>query len=183
MIPLLPEVAAFLSRPQGARIGMHEVSADGVLAILNPSDETALATVAACGLHEVDAAVAAATNAFENHWRDMMPDDRACRLWRLAEMVATRADLFGQLDALDTGKPFAKARDVDALWSARHLRYFAGWADKAEGASIPVNIPDRLAYTLTEPIGVCGLIAPWNYPLLMAMWKLAPALAVATLWS
>ena len=177
MIPLLPEVTAFLSRPQGARIGGHEVAADRVLTVVNPSDETTLATVAACGPREVDAAVTAATAAFDDHWRDMLPDDRACRLWRLAEMVAARADVFGQLDALDTGKPFVKARDVDALWSARHLRYFAGWADKAEGATIPVNIPDRLAYTLTEPIGVCGLIAPWNYPLLMAMWKLAPALA------
>ena len=65
----------------------------------------------------------------------------------------------------------------DALWSARHFRYFAGWPDKIEGATIPVSTPDRLNYTRVAPIGVCGLITPWNYPLLMASWKLAPALA------
>jgi len=177
MIPLLPKVAAFLSRPQGARIGGAEVMADGMLDVRNPSDDTTLAQVAACGAHEADLAVRAALRTFDASWRDMAPDDRSRRLWRLAELIDDHAGELGQLDALDNGKPFAKARDVDVAWSARHLRYFAGWPDKIEGAVIPVNIPDRLNYTRIEPIGVCGLIAPWNYPLLMAMWKLAPALA------
>ena len=177
MIPLLPAVAAFLAQPQPARIGGQRVQTNGPLIVLNPSDETELATVAACGAAEVDLAVAAAQTAFDGGWRDMLPDRRSRILWRLADMIQDRADVFGQLDALDNGKPFAKARDVDAFWSARHLRYFAGWPDKIEGAVIAVNIPDRLNYTRVEPLGVCGLICPWNYPLLMAMWKLAPALA------
>ncbi len=177
MIPLLPAVATFLAHPQPARIGGRRVQTNGPLIVLNPSDETVLATVAACGAAEVDLAVAAAQTAFDGGWRDMLPDRRSRILWRLADMIEDRADVFGQLDALDNGKPFAKARDVDAFWSARHLRYFAGWPDKIEGAVIPVNIPDRLNYTRVEPLGVCGLICPWNYPLLMAMWKLAPALA------
>jgi len=177
MIQLQPEVLAFLDRPQPARIGARKVATGRALTILNPSDETPLAEVAACGAAEVDLAVTTAQAAFDGVWRDMLPDDRSRRLWRLAELIDAHADALGQLDALDNGKAFARARDVDAAWSARHLRYFAGWPDKIEGAVIPVNLPDRLNYTLTEPIGVCGLIAPWNYPLLMAMWKLAPALA------
>lgn len=177
MIPLLPKVAAFLSRPQGARIGGAEVMTDNLLDVRNPSDETVLARVAACGAQEADLAVRAASSTFDRIWRDMGPDDRSRRLWRLADLIEDHAAELGQLEALDNGKPFAKARDVDVAWSARHLRYFAGWPDKIEGAVIPVNIPDRLNYTRIEPIGVCALIAPWNYPLLMAMWKLAPALA------
>lgn len=177
MIALLPQVASFLSRPQPARIGGREVATNGPLIVLNPSDETQLATVAACGAAEVYLAARAAQAAFDGGWRDMLPDQRSRILWRLADLVEAQADVFGQLDALDNGKPFAKARDIDAIWSARHLRYFAGWPDKIEGAVIPVNIPDRLNYTRIGPLGVCGLICPWNYPLLMAMWKLAPALA------
>ena len=175
MIPLLPEVAAFVARPQPLRIGGREVEGDGMLAVTDPSTEGPLATVAAAGPREVDRAVQAARAAFEGPWGAMAASERGRLLWRLAEMVDAQAAVFGQLDALDTGKPFAKARDVDAAWSARHLRYFAGWPDKIEGATIP--IPDRLTYTRIEPVGVAGLIAPWNYPLLMAMWKLAPALA------
>ena len=176
MIPLLPEVAAFIARPQGLRIGAREVATDDVLSVLNPSSGVQLATTAAAGLAEVELAVQAATAAFAT-WVAMGPDQRSRILWHLADLIESNAAIFGQLDALDNGKPFAVARDVDAMWSARHLRYFAGWPDKIEGLTIPVNIPDRLVYTRTEPLGVCGLICPWNYPLLMAMWKLAPALA------
>ncbi|MGQ0564217.1 MAG: aldehyde dehydrogenase family protein [Gemmobacter sp.] len=177
MIALHPVVAGLLSGPQGARIGGHRTQSGAWLSVINPSDETPLAQVAACGEAEIDRAVSAATAAFDGGWRDLLPDARARLLWDLAQAIGDQADVFGQLDALDTGKPLAKARDVDAQWSARHLRYFAGWADKIEGASIPVNMAGRLTYTRPEPIGVCGLIVPWNYPLLMAMWKLAPALA------
>ena len=175
MIPLLPEVEAFLARPQGLRVGGAEVASGEALTVTDPSSERPLATVAAAGAREVDLAVRAARDAFDGPWGRMAPAERGRLLWRLAEMVDARADVFGQLDTLDTGKPFARARDVDAIWSARHLRYFAGWPDKIEGATIP--IPDRLVVTRLEPVGVAGLIAPWNYPLLMAVWKLAPALA------
>ena len=177
MTPLLPAVAAFLAQPQIARIGGRQVQTNGPLIVLNPSDETELATVAACSAAEVDLAVAAAQTAFDGGWRNMLPDQRSRILWRLADMIEDRAEVLGQLDALDNGKPIAKARDVDAFWSARHLRYFAGWPDKIEGTVIPVTIPDRLNCTRVEPLGVCGLICPWIHPLLMAMWKPAPALA------
>ncbi len=178
MIPLLPLVAAFIDRPQPLRIGGREVEADWVLTVLNPSTGTKLATTARAGTAEVDLAVQAAKLAYEDGpWGRILPGERSRILWTLADLIEERADVFGQLDALDNGKPFAKARDVDAIWSARHIRYFAGWPDKIEGAVIPVNIPDRLNYTKVEPLGVCGLMCPWNYPLLMAIWKLAPALA------
>jgi acyl-CoA reductase-like NAD-dependent aldehyde dehydrogenase len=177
MIASHATVAGLLSRPQGARIGSRQIESGAWLPVINPSDETPLAQVAACGATEIDRAVSAATAAFDGGWRDMLPDARARLLWGLAQAIGDQAEVFGQLDALDTGKPLAKAQDVDAQWSARHLRYFAGWADKIEGSCIPVNIADRLTYTRPEPMGVSGLIVPWNYPLLMAMWKLAPALA------
>lgn len=177
-IPLLSEVSDFVDRTQGLRIDGQEVSSTEALNILDPSTGTALAQVAKAGVAEVDLAVSAATDAFQNGpWTTMGPDARSRIMWRLADLIEERAAIFGQLDALDNGKPFAIARDVDAIWSARHFRYFAGWPDKIEGATIPVNIPDRLNYTLVKPVGVCGLITPWNYPLLMASWKLAPALA------
>ena len=176
--PLLPEVAAFIARPQPLRIGGRSVETHAEIAVLNPSTGGALARVARAGPAEIDLAVAAAARAFEvGPWPRMLPGDRARILWRLADLIEARAAVFGQLDALDNGKPFAKARDVDVIWSARHFRYFAGWCDKIEGATIPVGTPDRLTYTKVEPLGVCGLITPWNYPLLMAAWKLAPALA------
>ncbi len=177
-IPLLPEVARFIATEQGLRIGADQIAAPDGLQVTNPSTGGALTTVARAGAREVDLAVQAAKRAFESGaWRSMSPDDRSRTLWRLAKLIEERASIFGQLDALDNGKPFAVARDVDAIWSARHFRYFAGWPDKIEGATIPVSTPDRLNYTRIEPVGVCGLITPWNYPLLMAAWKLAPALA------
>lgn len=175
---LIPEVAAYIARTQPLRIGGQEVETEAHLDTIDPSHGTRCASVARAGTHEVDLAVAAATRAFEHGpWRSMTPHDRGRILWRFADLIEERAAIFGQLDALDNGKPMAVARDVDAIWSARHFRYFAGWPDKIEGATIPVSTPDRLNYTRIDPVGVCGLITPWNYPLLMAAWKLAPCLA------
>ena len=177
-IALNKTVADFLGLEQPLRIGAKPVTSGLSLEVTNPSTGGLLARVARAGAREVDLAVQTARQAFDNGpWTRMTPDQRSRILWRLADLIEERAEIFGQLDALDNGKPFHTARDVDALWSARHFRYFAGWPDKIEGATIPVNIPDRLNYTRIEPIGVCGLITPWNYPLLMAAWKLAPALA------
>lgn len=177
MIPLLPEVAAFLSRQQGLRIDGESIDTDIDLPVVNPSTEEPLAVIAAADAAEVDAAVDAARRALDGPWADLSPHDRGQLLWRLGDAIEARAAVFGQLDALDNGKPFAKARDVDAVWSARHFRYFAGWTSKIEGATIPVSTPGRVNHTRIEPVGVCGLITPWNYPTLMAAWKLAPALA------
>lgn len=176
-IPLIPQVAEFIGRPQGLRIGDSEVLTEERITVLNPSDGSELGDVAAAGTEEVDAAVAAARAAANGAWGQMDGVRRGELLWRLADAIEERKEIFGQLDALDNGKPFATARDVDAVYSARHFRYFAGWASKLEGRTIPVSVPDRFNYTRVEPVGVCGLITPWNYPTLMVAWKLAPALA------
>ncbi|MEM6610314.1 MAG: aldehyde dehydrogenase family protein [Pseudomonadota bacterium] len=177
-ITLLPDVADFVANAQPLRIGGGMADSAAELEVINPSTGAKFAAVARAQAKDVDQAVAAAQMAFEDgRWTGLTPHDRGRILWRLADLIEERAAIFGQLDALDNGKPFAVARDVDAFWSARHFRYFAGWPDKIEGATIPVSTPDRLNYTRIEPVGVCGLITPWNYPLLMAAWKLAPCLA------
>lgn len=177
MIPLLPEVSAFLSRRQGLRVNGTSIHARADLPVTNPSTGEPLTTVAAAEQADVDLAVEAARLALDGPWARLSPHDRGQLLWRLGDAIEARAAVFGQLDALDNGKPFAKARDVDAVWSARHFRYFAGWTSKIEGATIPVSTPNRVNHTRIEPVGVCGLITPWNYPTLMVAWKLAPALA------
>lgn len=176
-IPLEPEVSAFVGRLQGMRIGAERVLARATIKVLNPSTEQPLAEVACAEADHVDAAVDAARSALRGPWGTMSGHDRGALIWRLADAIEARKDIFGQLDALDNGKPFAKARDVDAVYSARHFRYFAGWASKIEGRTIPVSDTGRFNYTRVEPVGVCGLITPWNYPTLMVAWKLAPALA------
>jgi acyl-CoA reductase-like NAD-dependent aldehyde dehydrogenase len=177
MLELNPEVSGFLSSVQGLRIGADQVQARETIEVLNPSTEEPLAQVACGDADHIDAAVATARKALSGPWGTMSSHDRGVLIWRLADAIEARKDIFGQLDALDNGKPFAKARDVDAVYSARHFRYFAGWASKIEGRTIPVSDPRRLNYTRAEPVGVCGLITPWNYPTLMVAWKLAPALA------
>ena len=177
VVPLLAKVQDFLGSTQGLRIGSEHITTDNCVEVVNPSTGERLGEVSYGGLREVDLAVETARRAFEGPWRSMSADDRSRLLWHYGELIEENSDVFGQLDSLDNGKPFLTARDVDAVWSARHMRYFAGWPTKIEGVTIPVTIPDRLNYTLVEPVGVCGLICPWNYPLLMAVWKLAPALA------
>ncbi|MEQ9637162.1 MAG: aldehyde dehydrogenase family protein [Devosia marina] len=177
MLELNPEVSDFLASVQGLRIGADRVQARETIEVLNPSTEEHLAQVACGDADHIDAAVDAARKALSGPWRTMSSHDRGVLIWRLADAIEARKDIFGQFDALDNGKPFAKARDVDAVYSARHFRYFAGWASKIEGRTIPVSDPGRFNYTRVEPVGVCGLITPWNYPTLMVAWKLAPALA------
>ena len=176
-IRLHREVADFLAQRQLLRVGGQRIEGSGDLEVVDPSSGRQICVAARAGGRDVDLAVQAARRAMDGPWARISADERSRILWRLAELIEERSEIFGQLDSLDNGKPFAVARDVDALWSARHLRYYAGWPTKIEGATIPVTIPDRLNYTLVEPVGVCGLITPWNYPLLMAIWKLAPALA------
>ncbi|MEP3435766.1 MAG: aldehyde dehydrogenase family protein [Hoeflea sp.] len=177
LISRLPEVEEFLSRVQPLRIDGAEVAGSSELDVVDPSSGSVISRVAGAGAAQVDMAVAAARAALSGPWGRLSPHDRGRLIWNLAELIEARKAIFGQLDALDNGKPFAVARDVDAVWSARHFRYFAGWPDKIEGATIPVSTPNRLNHTRIEPMGVCGLITPWNYPTLMVAWKLAPALA------
>jgi len=95
----------------------------------------------------------------------------------LAELIEQNANELAQLETLDNGKPLKFAKGGDIPQSAEHFRYFAGWATKLEGETIPVSVPNMFTYTLREPVGVVGQIIPWNFPLQMAAWKLAPALA------
>ena len=177
LIPRLPAVRTFLSRVQPLRIDGVEVAGSSELDVFDPSSGAVLCRIASAEPAQIDMAVAAARAALGGPWTRLTPHDRGRLIWKLADAIEERKDVFGQLDALDNGKPFAIARDVDAVWSARHFRYFAGWPDKIEGATIPVSTPSRRNHTRIEPMGVCGLITPWNYPTLMVAWKLAPALA------
>lgn len=180
-IDLHPDVAAFLAQDRPLYIGGQWLPAQSgkTFETLDPATGKMLVRVAEASQADVDLAVDAARSAHEKgDWHlKMTPSERSQCIWRLAELIDQHKDILGQLDALDNGKPFSTARDVDVRWSVEHFRYFAGWPTKIEGSTIPVSTPGMFNYTLREPVGVCGLIVPWNYPLLMASWKIAPALA------
>jgi aldehyde dehydrogenase (NAD+) len=135
---------------------------------VDPSREEQLAEVAQAGREDVDLAVRAARDAFENGWSDISPAERAKYLYRIARLLQERSREFAVLESLNGGKPIRESRDVDLPLSAAHFFYYAGWADKLEYA-----FPHRRP----KPVGVAGQIIPWNFPLLMLAWKVAPALA------
>jgi aldehyde dehydrogenase (NAD+) len=135
---------------------------------INPASEEPLAEVAYAGSEDVDLAVRAARDAFENGWSDLPASERAKYLFRIARILQERSREFAVLESLDGGKPIRESRDVDLPLSAAHFFYYAGWADKLEYA-----FPNRAP----RPVGVAGQVIPWNFPLLMLAWKIAPALA------
>jgi aldehyde dehydrogenase (NAD+) len=135
---------------------------------VSPASEEELAQVAQAGPEDVDLAVGAAREAFENGWSDLRPAERAKYLFRIARILQERSRELAVLESLDGGKPIRESRDVDLPLAAAHFFYYAGWADKLEYA-----FPNRKP----KPIGVAGQIIPWNFPLLMLAWKIAPALA------
>ncbi|MYG80914.1 MAG: aldehyde dehydrogenase family protein [Gemmatimonadetes bacterium] len=144
---------------------------------VNPATEEVIAEVAEAGPEEIDRAVRAARAAFaDGGWRRMNPHKRSQLLWRLADLVDANADELALLETRDNGKPYFEARRIDVPSVAQTLRYYAGLADKVQGDTIQVPGP-FLNYTLREPVGVVGAIIPWNFPLSMAAWKVAPALA------
>jgi phenylacetaldehyde dehydrogenase len=147
--------------------------------VFDPATGQVVAAVAEADAADVDAAVRAARNAFESGpWARTSPADRCKLIWKLADLLETHADEIAELEALDNGKPIQDARNVDLPGSYEILRYMAGWATKINGATINTSAPgDWHAYTLREPVGVVGQIIPWNFPLMMAAWKIAPALA------
>ncbi len=180
-IELQSSTLSFLSSgPKKLLIGGEWVAAvqGETFPTLNPATGETLVEVALAGREDVDRAVAAARNAFEKGpWGKISGEERAQILWKIAELIEKNGDELAELETLDNGKPLRVSRRGDIPFAARHFRYYAGWAGKLEGNTIPVSIPNQLVYTLHEPMGVVGLIIPWNFPLLMAAWKLAPALA------
>ena len=180
-LSLNPEVESFLASEQNLYIGGKWVPAQSgkTFPTFDPSTGSLLAEVAEADRTDIDRAVKAARRALdEGPWRNKLTaSERGKLIWRLADLIEQRAEVLAQLDSLDTGKPFTTTRDVDVPYSAEHFRYYAGWTTKIEGATIPVSAAGMFNYTVREPVGVCGLIVPWNYPLLMASWKVAPALA------
>ncbi|MGO9589762.1 MAG: aldehyde dehydrogenase family protein [Candidatus Acidiferrales bacterium] len=146
----------------------------------NPATGEVLAHVAEGDKEDIDRAVAAARAAFDKGpWRNITPSERGRVIWKLADLLEKHAEEFAQLECLDQGKPLGLTRMVDIPVSIDQLRYYAGWATKVEGSTIPISAHGAkfLAYTLREPIGVVGQIIPWNFPMVMATLKLAPALA------
>jgi acyl-CoA reductase-like NAD-dependent aldehyde dehydrogenase len=146
------------------------------LAVENPATEETVATVASASREDIDLAVASARAALDGPWGRMSARERGRLLWRLGERLMERADEVARLETLHNGKPIFESRQIEIPAAAECFQYFAGWADKLHGETIPVK-GNYLAYTLREPVGVVAAIVPWNFPLLLASWKLAPALA------
>ena len=175
-----PQARMFISQSHRLLIGAERpAAADGrTFATLDPSTGAAIAEVALAGAQDVSLAVDAARSAFEQGpWSSMPASGRERLITALAQALEDRADELAQIESLDNGKPVGLARYVDVNGAVAHLRYFAGWPTKIEGGVLPVGAPNMHCYTLREPVGVCGQIIPWNFPLLMASWKLGPALA------
>ena len=151
--------------------------------VVNPATTEVIASVPSAGAADVDRAVEAARAAFDDGpWRRIGPSERGRLVWRLADLIEEHAEEFAVLDSLDNGKPITATRTADVPLSVDLFRYMAGWATKIEGNTISSKIPYQpdsnfFSYTLRNPVGVVGQIIPWNYPLMMAAYKLAPALA------
>jgi phenylacetaldehyde dehydrogenase len=179
-------VASFLRRPGRLLIGGEWVSSesDARIAVLDPATGAEIASVADATQGDADKAVAAARAAFEKGaWPAMAPAGREALLWRLADLIDKNAEQLAELESLDNGKTKFMASVVDVPGARNYFRYMAGWATKIEGSTIEVSIGAPAggrvnAYTRREPVGVVAQIIPWNFPLVMAAWKLGPALAV-----
>lgn len=178
---LTPAARASLDRPfrmliDGAWV---EARSGGRIDVVNPADGTTLATIPAAEADDIDDAVAAARRAFEQRrWSGLTPGARASVLWRVADLLEAQAEVFAQIETLDNGKPITAARAMDIPAAAATFRYWAGWCTKISGQTPVVDLPgDFMAMTLKEPVGVVGLITPWNFPLVNVSIKLAPALA------
>ncbi|GGB42234.1 aldehyde dehydrogenase [Lentibacillus populi] len=145
--------------------------------VFNPATEEVLAQVSEADKADVDKAVKAARTAFEEgEWPKLTAAERAHLIYKFADLIEQNREELAQLEALDNGKPFAVALEDDIDGTAEHFRYYAGWATKVLGQTVPIS-PDYLNYTRHEPVGVVGQIIPWNFPLSMASWKLGAALA------
>ncbi|MGD9799848.1 MAG: aldehyde dehydrogenase, partial [Parvularculaceae bacterium] len=147
---------------------------------IDPSTGETVAAFASASTNDVDAAIEAARRSFDTGaWRNLTPAERAKRIWRVGELIEAHRQELAELESLDGGKPFAAAFNGEAPAAAEAFRYHAGWCTKIDGGTFKPSIGglDLEGVTRLEPVGVAGLITPWNGPLVMAAWKLAPALA------
>jgi phenylacetaldehyde dehydrogenase len=178
-------VSEFISKPRKMLIDGKWLDAVSgkTFATYNPATGEVLARVAEGDKQDIDLAVKAARKAFDSGpWSRMTASERGKLVWKLADLLEEHIEEFATLETLDNGKPLTVARGADVPLAVEMFRYMAGWATKLEGTTIPLSVPytpgvNYHAYTLREPVGVVGQIIPWNFPLLMAAWKMAPALA------
>lgn len=181
---LKASVRDFLNRQHRLLIqGEWVDAADGSsFAVENPATGEVIARVAHGRAEDIDSAVRSARRAFEGPWSKISPSDRGRLLCKLADLIEKNAEELAQLESIDNGKPFSVALGADVPLAADIFRYMGGWTTKIAGKTFPLSVPytpgaSYFAYTSKEPVGVVGQIIPWNFPLLMAAWKLAPALA------
>jgi phenylacetaldehyde dehydrogenase len=183
--PTENKVTSFVSRTHKILINGKwvEAASGKTFATYNPATGEVLSRVAEGDREDIDRAVRSARAAFETgRWSQLTPSERGRLIWKLADLLEDNLEEFAELESLDNGKPLKIARAADVPLAVDLFRYMAGWATKIEGNTIPISVPytpgaKYLAYTLREPVGVVGQIIPWNFPLLMAAWKLGPALA------
>jgi phenylacetaldehyde dehydrogenase len=178
-------VAQFMATPRKLLIDGKWLAAasEKTFEVKNPANGATIARAAEADKADIDAAVRAARRAFESGpWPAMTPSERSKILWRIGDLISKYTDELAELESLDNGKPMTVARAADVPLAADIFQYMAGWCTKIEGKTIPLSVlytpgVQYHSYTRPEPIGVVGQIIPWNFPLLMAAWKLAPALA------
>ncbi|CAI4213967.1 unnamed protein product [Parascedosporium putredinis] len=168
-IPIVVNTGLFINND------FRHAEGGALLEVENPTTGDILASVAAAQKKDVDAAVAAAQAAFQGVWKTTLPTERSKLLHRLADLIERDVDDLASLEALDVGVLFGESKALHIPQATETLRYFAGWADKISGSLL--NIPGGYAYTRREAIGVCAAIIPWNAPLMITIWKLAPAIA------
>ncbi|MGH2851035.1 MAG: aldehyde dehydrogenase family protein [Solirubrobacteraceae bacterium] len=177
-------VQSFLSSPGRLLIDGEwvEAASGKTFETINPATEERIAAVAHGEAEDINRAVRAARRAFDpdGPWRRMSPSARGKLIWRIGDLIEEHADVLAQLESLDNGKPVGVARMADVALAADLFHYMSGWPTKILGDVTPISAPGQyLSYTLREPVGVVGQIIPWNFPLLMAAWKLGPVLACA----
>ena len=175
----MTSVAVPAVKPQKLFIGGEwvEPSTGESFQTINPATEESITDIAKGDARDIDLAVAAARKTFDGgKWSEMPASKRGKLLWKLADIMEARIDEFSMLETLDAGKPLAESKHVEMKQSIDVLRYYAGFANKITGETLPSN-GGNFVYTLREPLGVVGAITPWNFPMLLAMWKIAPALA------
>ncbi len=172
-----PRDPSLILRKQLLIDGQHVESLSGrTFDTLNPATGRVIATISEGNEADVNRAVDAARRAFEGVWSTMRPAERGHILFRLAELMKQHSDELAELESRDAGKPISAVLRQDLPAAIDTLTYYAGWADKIHGDTVPTRT-DALTYTVREPVGVVAVIVPWNFPLMIGMWKLAPALA------